>query len=171
MSIYFLLIHALPFSPWYPLKSKGRFVNLFGNFSRLCAMPLLSLILCFSENGQSLHVLNLEGCRGLVLDRHQFNANLASYQVANYQLQPIQPIIRKCTELVEVTFGSTGLSYNSISFLADNLTKKVTKGQKLHFSLLTLQYYGCQKNRQSSEKDKVHLKHVRINFQNTIAPY
>ena len=59
------------------------------------------------------------------LDRHQFNRNLASYQVANYQ--PIQPIIRKCTELVEVNFGSTGLSYNSISFLADNLTKKVTK--------------------------------------------
>ena len=90
--------------------------------------------LCFSENGKSLHVLNLEGCRGLVLDRHQFNRNLASYQVTNYQ--PIQPIIRKCTELLEVNFGSTGLSYNSISFLADNLTKKVTKrlfGQKLHF--------------------------------------
>ena len=107
-----------------------RFVNLFANFCCvLCLHPIHmdSLILCFSENGKSLHVLNLEGCRGLVLDRHQFNANLASYQVANYQLQPIQPIIRKCTELVEVNFGSTGLSYNSISFLADNLTKKVTK--------------------------------------------
>ena len=107
-----------------------RFVNLFANFCcvlYLHPIHMDSLILCFSENGKSLHVLNLEGCRGLVLDRHQFNANLASYQVANYQLQPIQPIIRKCTELVEVNFGSTGLSYNSISFLADNLTKKVTK--------------------------------------------
>ena len=106
-----------------------RFVNLFANFCCvLYSHPIHmdSLILCFSENGKSLHVLNLEGCRGLVLDRHQFNCNLASYQVAN--LQPIQPIIRKCTELVEVNFGSTGLSYNSISFLADNLSKKVTKG-------------------------------------------
>ena len=33
---------------------------------------------CFSENGKSLHVLNLEGCRGLVLDRHQFNRNLGT---------------------------------------------------------------------------------------------
>ena len=108
-----------------------RFVNLFANFCCVLYLhPIYmdSLILCFSENGKSLHVLNLEGCRGLVLDRHQFNANLASYQVANYQLQPIQPIIRKCTELVEVNFGSTGLSYNSTSFLADNLSKKVTKG-------------------------------------------
>ena len=105
-----------------------RFVNLFANFCcvlYLHPIHMDSLILCFSENGKSLHVLNLEGCRGLVLDRHQFNGNLASYQIANYQ--PIQPIIRKCTELVEVNFGSTGLSYNSISFLADNLTKKVTK--------------------------------------------
>ena len=35
--------------------------------------------LCFSENGKSLHVLNLEGCRGLVLDRHQFNQNLGTF--------------------------------------------------------------------------------------------
>ena len=120
-----------------------RFVNLFANFCcvlYLHPIHMDSLILCFSENGKSLHVLNLEGCRGLVLDRHQFNRNLASYQVANYQ--PIQPIIRKCTELVEVNFGSTGLSYNSISFLAGNLTKKVTKGfsVKSFFFLLTLQY-------------------------------
>ena len=114
-----------------------RFVNLFANFCcvlYLHPIHMDSLILCFSENGKSLHVLNLEGCRGLVLDRYQFNPNLAKdyYTVASYQVlsyyQPIQPIIRKCTELVEVNFGSTGLSYNSISFLAGNLTKKVTKG-------------------------------------------
>ena len=38
LSIFFLFTHALPFSPWYPLKSKGRFVNLFGIFSPLCAL-------------------------------------------------------------------------------------------------------------------------------------
>ena len=32
-----LLTHDLPFSHGHPLGSKGRFVNLFGNFSPLCA--------------------------------------------------------------------------------------------------------------------------------------
>ena len=34
----FLLLHDLLFLPWRLLKSKGRFVNLFGTFSPLCAM-------------------------------------------------------------------------------------------------------------------------------------
>ena len=126
-------------------------------------LTLLFHHLCFSENGKSLHVLNLEGCRGLVLDRHQFNRNLASYQVANHQ--PIQPIIRKCTELVEVNFGSTGLSYDSIRFLADNLTQKVTFWSNFIFSSDAAILRVPKKN---SEKDKVQLKHYCINFQNTV---
>ena len=36
--LLFLFIHALPFSPGHPLESKGMFLNLFGNYSLLCAM-------------------------------------------------------------------------------------------------------------------------------------
>ena len=32
----FLFMHNLPFSPGHLLESKGRFVNLFGDFSPLC---------------------------------------------------------------------------------------------------------------------------------------
>ena len=80
-------------------------------------------------------MLNLEGCRGLILERcrissQHFNRNLASNPYSNQVLpgifEPIAPIIRNCNELVEVNFGSTGLSFNSISFLADNLTTKVS---------------------------------------------
>ena len=34
---FFLFIHDLPFSPGHLLESEGRFVNLFGDFSPLCA--------------------------------------------------------------------------------------------------------------------------------------
>ena len=90
------------------------------------------MIKAISENGKTLQVLNLEGCCGLILDRyrissHNFNRNLASNQVVPGILEPIAPIIRSCNELVEVNFGSTGLSFNSISFLADNLTTKVQR--------------------------------------------
>ena len=33
---FFPLKHALPFSPGYPLKSKGSFVNLFGDLRPVC---------------------------------------------------------------------------------------------------------------------------------------
>ena len=76
--------------------------------------------LCFSENGKSLQVLNLEGCCGLGLWSLMYPGS--------------SQIITKCTELVEVNFGSTGLSYDSIRFLADNLTQKVTFWSNFIFS-------------------------------------
>ena len=94
-------------------------------------------------------MLNLEGCRGLVLGR--FNRNSASNQVLPGFVEPISPMIRNCAELVEVNFGSTGLSYNSISFLADKLTTKVTKSfsvksrciQRRSYFFPTLDIYYC----------------------------
>ena len=41
---FFHFINDLLFSPRHPLESKGRFVNLFDNFSPLCAAPQLSAL-------------------------------------------------------------------------------------------------------------------------------
>ena len=43
---FFLFIHSLLFSPRHPLNSKGRFVNLFGNFSPLCAIWCINALEC-----------------------------------------------------------------------------------------------------------------------------
>ena len=42
-------------------------------------------------------------------------------------LMPIQPIIKKCTQLIDVNFGHIGLSFSSINFLVENLTPTVEK--------------------------------------------
>ena len=66
-------------------------------------LPLISY-----QNGRTLQVLDLFGCKGL---------NLAS----------IQHIVKNFVELTEVNFSSTGLARDSIDFLANNITSKVQK--------------------------------------------
>ena len=66
-------------------------------------LPLISY-----QNGRTLQILDLFGCKGL---------NLAS----------IQHIVKNFVELTEVNFSSTGLARDSIDFLANNITSKVQK--------------------------------------------
>ena len=87
-------------------------------------------------NGETLKVLNLEGCQGLVLGRwdvHQHHMGMvctsAQYRSSYIpdNSMPIQPIINKCTQLIEVNFGHIGLSHASIEYLVKNLTPTVEK--------------------------------------------
>ena len=55
---FFLFIHDLLFSPEHQLESEGRFVNLSGNFSPLCAGWRQSQLKQGSENSMSVLLLN-----------------------------------------------------------------------------------------------------------------
>lgn len=49
------------------------------------------------------------------------------YEKPPETLVPIQPMINKCTQLIEVNFGHIGLSHSSINYLVENLTPTVEK--------------------------------------------
>ena len=86
-------------------------------------------------NGETLKVLNLEGCQGLVLggwdvavhQHHRITSPSCRPSCIPDYLMPIQPIINKCTQLIEVNFGHIGLSNASIEYLVKNLTPTVEK--------------------------------------------
>ena len=58
------------------------------------------------KNGQTLQVLDLGFCEGI-------------------DLKSIQYIVKNCDKLVEVNFGATVLSQESINYLVSNLSQNV----------------------------------------------
>ena len=64
-----------------------------------------------NQNGKTLQILDLNGCK-----------IAGSWEL---KLQPIQVIVRNCTNLKEVNFDSTILSDEAIEYLVENITPSI----------------------------------------------
>jgi len=74
-------------------------------------LPFDGITAICSQNGKTLQILDLNGCK-----------IAGSWEL---KLQPIQVIIRNCTNLKEVNFDSTILSDEAIEYLVENITPSI----------------------------------------------
>ena len=69
------------------------------------------ITLICNQNGKTLQVLDLNGCK--IAGKREF------------KLQPVQVIVRNCTNLKEVNFDSTNLSEEAVPYLVENITPSI----------------------------------------------
>ena len=74
-------------------------------------LPFDVITTIFNQNGKTLQILDLNGCK-----------IAGSWEL---KLQPIQVIVRNCTNLKEVNFDSTILSDEAIEYLVENITPSI----------------------------------------------
>ena len=74
-------------------------------------LPFDGITTIFNQNGKTLQILDLNGCK-----------IAGSWEL---KLQPIQVIVRNCTNLKEVNFDSTILSDEAIEYLVENITPSI----------------------------------------------
>ena len=74
-------------------------------------LPFDGISTICNQNGKTLQILDLNGCK-----------IAGSWEL---KLQPIQVIVRNCTNLKEVNFDSTILSDEAIEYLVENITPSI----------------------------------------------